>query len=291
MSYRWSRIAPLRGGVFVAALATSTLLAIAGGLIAVGSAQASTLPKVSIAITASSATVSGPLESGGVNVAFSDTGVKEAGVIVFLLKPGVSVAEAEAFTREKKVKHDPNNTAKLGSIVLSQGAEPGPPTEVQTVLAPGKYIVLVSQGENGEAKLLTNFTVTAAKSPATLPAPKATIRAIDFAFRGPTTLHVGELVGFENEGFVVHMIVGIPVKNMRAAKKVVKAALAGKEKGLEKLFAGPPALFMGPVSNGAYLQETITAKPGIYVLACFMPTQDKRSHTLLGMVRIIKIVK
>ena len=43
--------------------------------------------------------------------------------------------------------------------------------------------------------------------------------------------------------------------------------------------------------NGAYVQETITAKPGIYVLACFMNTQDKRNHTVLGMERIIKIVK
>ena len=41
----------------------------------------------------------------------------------------------------------------------------------------------------------------------------------------------------------------------------------------------------------AFQQETISAKPGWYVQACFMETQDGRSHTLLGMERIFKITK
>ena len=49
--------------------------------------------------------------------------------------------------------------------------------------------------------------------------------------------------------------------------------------------------FYGPISHGAFMQETITAKPGIYVQVCFMETQDGRDHTLLGMERIIKITK
>jgi hypothetical protein len=199
------------------------------------------------------------------------------------------VAEAEAFTKEKKAK-DPNSTSKLGSIVFDTEANPGQNSEAQTDLQPGQYIVLVGAGE-GEVQLRTSFTVTAAKSPATLPTPQATIRSIEFAFRGPSTLHDGELVRFENEGFVVHMDVAFPVKNMTLAKRVVKLLLAGKEKGLEKLVSGPPVTFAGPLSHEAFQQETITAKPGIYVQACFMDTQDGRSHTQLGMERIIHIVK
>ncbi len=269
---------------------TASALLTIGGTIATGSAQASpTLPALSIAITPSSATVSGAHESGAVNVVASDTGVKEAAVIVFLLKPGVSVAEAEAFTKEKKAK-DPNSTSKLGSIVFDTEANPGQNSEAQTDLQPGQYIVLVAAGE-GEAELRTSFTVTAAKSPVMLPAPQATIRSIEFAFRGPSTLHDGELVRFENEGFVVHMDIAFPVKNAKVAKRVVKLLLAGKEKGLEKLISGPPVTFAGPLSHEAFQQETITAKPGIYVQACFMDTQDGRSHTQLGMERIIHIVK
>ncbi|MFI4985082.1 MAG: hypothetical protein ACHQAV_03730 [Solirubrobacterales bacterium] len=284
-----SNLAPRRASL-LGALAASALLAFAAGTIAVGSAQAATLPTLSIAINSSSATVSGPLESGGVNVAVTDTGVKEAGVIVFLLKPGVSVAEVEAFQREKKGKGDPNRTAKFGSLVFDSEANPGPASELQSELQPGHYIVLVGEGEK-PVKLRTNFTVTAAKSPVALPAPQAKIRSIEFGFRGPTTLHDGELVGFEDEGFLVHMDVAFPVKSTKVAQQVVKMLLTGKEKGLEKLIAGPPVTFTGPVSHGAYQQETITAKPGVYVEACFMNTQDGREHTRLGMERIIKIVK
>jgi uncharacterized cupredoxin-like copper-binding protein len=269
---------------------TASALLTVGGTIATGSAQASaTLPALSIAITSTSATVSGGLESGAVNVVSSDTGVKEAAVIVFLLKPGVSLAEVEKFSAEKKAK-DPNSASKYGSIVFDTEVNPGRNSEAQTDLQPGEYIVLVGAGE-GEAQLRTHFTVTAAKSPATLPTPQATIRSIEFGFRGPSTLHDGELVRFENEGFLVHMDVAFPVKNMTLAKRVVKLLLAGKEKGLEKLVSGPPVTFAGPQSHEALQQETVTAKPGIYVQACFMDTQDGRSHTQLGMERIIHIAK
>jgi hypothetical protein len=281
MSCRSSRYAPR--GVLVAALL------VAVGLVSAGAAQASTLPTLSIAITPSSATVSGALESGAVNIVSTDTGAKEAAVIVFLLKPGVSLAEAEKFSAEKKAK-DPNAASKIGSIVFDTEANPGQTGEAQTSLQAGQYIVLVAAGE-GEAQLRTHFTVTAAKAPATLPAPQATIRSIEFGFRGPSTLHDGELVRFENEGYLVHMDIALPAKSVKAAKQVVELLLAGKEKQAQKLIAGAPVTFAGPLSHEAFQQETITAKPGVYVQACFMDTQDGRSHTQLGMERIIKITK
>jgi hypothetical protein len=35
----------------------------------------------------------------------------------------------------------------------------------------------------------------------------------------------------------------------------------------------------------------LKAKPGYYVEACFMKTQDGRFHTQLGMERLVKVVK
>jgi hypothetical protein len=87
------------------------------------------------------------------------------------------------------------------------------------------------------------------------------------------------------------MDIAFPVKSKAAAEKVVKLLLEGKEKGLEKFVAGQPFSFAGPLSNGAFQQEVITAKPGWYVQACFMETQDGRVHTRLGMERVFKIVK
>jgi hypothetical protein len=272
---------------FAGALAASLLL-IAG--LSAGVAQASTLPALSVAINSTSASVSGPLESGGVNVVTTDTGVKEATVILVQLKPGVSVADAEQFSKEKKASRDPNNVSKVGSIVFDVEANPGAPSEVQTNLQAAQYVLLVGAGE-GEVQLRTSFTVKAAKAPAALPAPRATIRSIEFGFRGPATLHDGELVGFENEGFLVHMNIAAPVKDMKAAKQAIKDLKAGREKPLKKLIVGPPVTFQGPVSHGGYQQETITAKPGIYVEVCFMETQDGRDHALLGMERIVKISK
>jgi hypothetical protein len=252
--------------------------------------SAAALPNVTVAVTPTSATVGGSLESGAVNVVVSDTGVKEGAVLLFQVKPGVTLAEVETFAASKKGSSDPNNSSALGSIVFDVEVNPGKGTEAQTVLAPGLYVLLTSEGEK-PVKVATHFAVTASKAPAALPKPAATVRSIEFGFKGPATLHDGELVAFENEGFLVHMDIAAPVKSMRAAKTVVRDLLSGKEKGIGKLIAGQPVTFAGPVSHGALQQETITAKPGIYVEVCFMQTQDGRVHTRLGMERIIKITK
>jgi hypothetical protein len=271
-------------GVLVAAI-----VAVAGLAFACA-AQASTLPTVSVTINPTSGTVSGPLESGAANVVTKDTGVKEATEILFFLKPGVTVADAEQFISEKKAQKDPNTTGKLGSLAFDTEVNPGEKSEVQTELHAGQYLLLVGVGE-GEVKLRSTFVVSAAKAPVALPTPDATIRSIEFGFRGPSTLHEGELVRFENEGFLVHMDLAAPVKNLKAAKEAVKDLQTGQEKALRHLIIGPPAGFAGPLSHEAFQQETITAKPGIYVEVCFMETQDGRPHTRLGMERIIKITK
>ena len=290
MTHR-SRRSSIGGTLAVAFLAATSTLATTG-LLSAGAAQAASLPTISIAATATTATVTGPLESGGANIVSSATGIKEGSLILFLLKPGATVAEAEAYLHGGKGKGDPNNSAELGTIVFDTELASGQRGESQTNLAPGQYLVLVGLNEgNGEPKLASTFKVSPAKAPAALPNPEATVRSIDFAFRGPSTLHDGELVRFENEGFLVHMDVAFPVKSMKAAKQAVKYLLAGKEKAVEKLISGPPATFAGPLSHGAYQQETISAKPGIYVQVCFMETQDGRDHTRLGMERIIKITK
>jgi hypothetical protein len=271
------------------ALAVGALLSVASSLTAAFAAQASALPTLTLALTTSSITVGGTTQSGAVNVVSTDSGVKEGATILFQLKPGYTVAEVEAAMKAGAGK-DPNKATKYGSIVFDAEVRPGKTNEAQTMLEPGQYVALGSTGEHGPM-LKAPFTVTAAKSPATLPAPQATVRSIEFGFRGPTTLHDGELVRFENEGFLVHMDIAFPAKSLADAKLIVKGLLTGKEKGLEKLVSAEPFGFAGPLSHEAFQQETITAKPGWYVQACFMETQDGRDHTRLGMERIFQIVK
>jgi hypothetical protein len=280
---RSSRRIPLK----VALLATLVVMVAA---VSSTAAQAASLPTVSVAVTKTSGTITGALESGAVNVVSSDTGLKEGDVILVLLKPGLSFAEAEAFIKAGSVQGDPNNASKVGKIVFDIEVNPGATNETQTDLAAGEYLLLIG-GPKGEPALRQTFTVAASAAPVALPAAQATIRSIEFGFKGPSKLHDGEVVAFENEGFLVHMDLAFPVKNMKSAKLAVKDLRSGKEKGLGKLITGEPVTFAGPLSSDAMQQETITAKPGIYVQVCFMATQDKRSHTLLGMERIITITK
>ena len=195
-------------------LGSAAVALLASAVCALG-ASAATLPTMSIAVTPTSATITGtPSTAGAVNVVVSDKGLKEGTAILFRLNPGKTVAEAEQFLKEKKAEHDPNNTVELGSIVFDAEAESGVTNEAQSDLQPGTYLVLIG-GSKGEPALRETFTVGAATAAAlALPAPQATEKTIEFAFTGPKTLHDGELVRFENEGFVVHMDIAFPVKNM-----------------------------------------------------------------------------
>jgi hypothetical protein len=274
----------LKGMLAAALLILASLMSATPG-------EAASLPNVSITLTPSSIAVGGTLQSGAVDVISTASGGHEPSPALFLLKPGVGPSELYAALDSNKVSEDPNVASRYGAIVFDGAAAPGRQSEAQTVLQPGEYVAINAEGEKSSAWPRTSFTVTSAAAPATLPPAAATVRSIEFAFRGPSTLKDGELVRFENEGWLVHMDLAFPVTSRATAEQTVKALLAGNAKKLQKLVAGEPVNFAGPLSSGAYQQETISAKPGWYVQACFMDTQDGRDHTRLGMERIIKVVK
>jgi hypothetical protein len=86
------------------------------------------------------------------------------------------------------------------------------------------------------------------------------------------------------------MIFGVRVKSAAAAKRVSLALRAGKDNLAQKLAKGF-VNFAGALSSGAVQQEVLKTTPGIYVLVCFMDTQDGREHTRLGMLKTIRVVK
>ena len=252
--------------------------------------QAASLPSLTLTLGPSSIAVGGTEQSGAVNVVTTAKGTKEASAVLVLLRPGVAVSEVEAFLATNQASKDPNTVSKFGAIVFDAEAETGT-TEAQTTLAPGQYLALDAEGEKSATWPRKAFTVSTSSSPAVLPSAQAVERSIDFAFRGPAVLHEGELVRFENEGYVVHMDLAFPVKSHTAARRLVKDLTTGNEKAVGKLISGQPVGFAGPLSTGGFQQETITSRPGWYVQVCFMDTQDGRQHSMIGMERIIKIVK
>ncbi|HEY1594059.1 MAG TPA: hypothetical protein VGF74_01585 [Thermoleophilaceae bacterium] len=280
------RIAVIVAGVAVAGAAFPALT---GGVAGAGSQASSSMPTLSLTLDGRSLTVSGALQSGAVNVVTNVTGSRHTEPILFRLNPGVPAsAFAQAGAAVAAHKGDLNYLAPYGSIVFD--IAPGTGTSsAQTILQPGNYIA-IDLAAAGATPPHAAFTVTQAAQPATLPKPGATITAIDFAFHGARRLHDGELVRFQNSGFVMHQIQGIGVRNPAAAKRLTALLLAGDDRQAPKLGTSFPE-FAGPLSPGSYQQERIIEKPGTYVLACIMRTQDGREHTRLGMERTIRIVR
>ena len=254
---------------------------------ATAASAASTLPTLNLALTGKTGiSVSGSEVSGAVNVVSTFTGKGQGQAVLIRVNPTVPPAQALAQGMQAIQSHrgDLNVLTALGDAVVFDASAPG---TAQTVLTPGTWLALnVSGNGNNSPKVI--FTVSQSSSPAALPTPGATVGAIEFGFAGASTLHKGELVRFENDGYLVHMVVGIRVKNRAIAAAETAALQAGKDKLAMRLASGF-ANFAGPLSPGGMQQEVIDAKPGVYVLACFMNTQDGREHTQIGMERTITI--
>ena len=270
-----------------AALGGLSLTSAGGAAIAAESAQTTGLPQLTIAMNGSSISVGGALDSGAVDVVSTTTQKAQGEPWLVRLNPGVTPEQALAFLGTRAAR-DLNNTGRIGSIVFAAEADKGV-SHVQTSLEPGQYLAIDVAGNNPAKFAHTSFTIGQAAQPAALPTPQATIKALDFAFRGPRTLHTGELVRFENDGFLVHMFVATEAANAKTAPEVVKALRAGNDQKARRLSIGG-VVFANPVSPGAAQQLKVTAKPGYWVLACFMTTQDGREHTQLGQERIVHIV-
>ncbi len=275
----------------VGTLAAGVVFALAPGAASASHARAaSTLPTLNIALTGTTGVqVSGSMVSGAVNITSTFSGKAPSGPNsngptfgLVRLNPGVTVMQAFA---PVQAHHGDLNALTPNATLFVNASAPG---TVQTVLTPGTWVALNISGSGRPAFL--PFTVTQSSSPASLPAAAATERAIEFGFTGPTVLHDGTIVRLENAGFLVHMDVAFRGKSKRDGIKAIALLKAGKSKQAGKLATGS-ANFAGPMSPGGMQQEVLHAKPGYYVQACFMNTQDGREHTQLGMERLIKVVK
>jgi hypothetical protein len=264
------------------------LLAVAlAGFLTLGASSlaASSLPTLTLTLTKNTVTVGGSEVSGAVNVVSTVNGEASDDPGLVLLKPGVSIAQFA-----NVVSHLGNNSPldaidPYGTIVFDGQAAKGQPSSAEVDLLPGTYVAL----ENGNGHAV--FTVAPSASPASLPAPGATVKAIDFGFKGASVLHDGELVRFENTGFLIHMFLYGQVRSVADAKKAEALLLKGNINAAGNKYAIAEGQFAGPLSTGAMQQEVITQPPGIYVVLCEMNAQDGRPHFELGMFRTIRIVK
>ena len=148
----------------------------------------------------------------------------------------------------------------------------------------------MDSGSSSPTTTFTTFNITKAASPAKLPAPQARMSSIEFSFRGPGTLHNGDLVRFGNDGFLVYMMVAARGASLAGAQKIAKLLKEGKTRRAFRLATGS-ATFFNILTHGASEQQVVHVRPGFWVLACFFDTQDHREHTTLGMERVIHITR
>lgn len=244
---------------------------------------AGSLPTLNIALSGKKGvSVSGSMVSGAVNVVATHTGAGQGQFGIVRLNPGISVQQAAGSVQSHH--GDINALTPYGSLFVDYGA----PGSVQTVLTPGNYVAL---NVTANSPAFAMFTVTQAPAPAALPRARTTESAIEFGFKGPNILHDGSMVRAKNSGWLVHMIDLIGVRNAATGRAVITALKQGKDRLAQKLALPAFVELLGPASPGAVQQTVLHAKPGYYVQACFMDTQDRREHTQLGMARLVRVVK
>jgi hypothetical protein len=265
-------------------------LAAAAAVVSVAGAEAAprALPTLNVALNgATGVSVSGSKLSGAVSIVTTFTGKlprgsEGASFGLVRLNPGATIQQAAGAVESHH--GDINALSPYGTLFVDASV----PGTVETVLTPGRWVAL---NTTGNAPAFAPFTVTKSSSPAALPAARATETAIEFAFRGPTTLYSGTIVRAQNKGFLVHEIVLIGARNLTLAdaRDMIALVRAGKGKQAMKLVT-EVSLLTAPVSPGGMQQQVLNAKPGFYVEACFMDTQDMREHSELGMLRVVKVV-
>lgn len=274
-----------------AAGAVSLALGSAAVASAAGANGAAVLPTLNIALNGThGVSVSGSMVSGAVDVVSTFTGKAPngpgngPGFALVRLNPGVTLQQAVGAVQSHN--GDLNALTAFGSLLADASA----PGSVQTVLTPGNWVALNVTG-NGQPGF-AQFTVSPSASPAALPAASATQTSIEFAFRGPTVLNDGTLVRAQNHGWLVHMIELNGVRSKAAGLKLIALLRRNSTfKQARPYLNGSFVSLLGPASPGGMQQMVLHVKPGYYVEACFMDTQDGREHVRLGMERLIKVVK
>jgi hypothetical protein len=271
---------------FASVIATAGVVACTAALFAAGVASgAPSLPTLNIALTGNTGvSVSGSEASGAVNVVATHTGKGQGAFALVRLNQGVTFQQA--FHAVQSHHGDENALTPYGAVTVSANA----PGTVQTVLTPGNWVALNVSGMGAPG--FAQFTVTHSSSPAALPAAKATETSIEFGFKGPKVLTNGTVVRAQNGGYLVHMIDLIGVRSKAAVPRVMRMLRAGApQKAFRPYLNGQFVSLLDPASPGALQQMVLHAKPGYYVEACFMDTQDHREHTQLGMERRVRVVK
>jgi hypothetical protein len=145
--------------------------------------------------------------------------------------------------------------------------------------------------DNPAKWVFASFTVGPESSTAVAPKPDATVRMVDYGFKGSSKLPRKGVVRFENRGKAPHFVVAFPLRKSANPKAAARALRKNQEKRFERTIAGAPSEPQGLVTGGAVNDvEVRFAKRGAYVLACFFSNGPRdKPHSARGMVRAVTV--
>jgi hypothetical protein len=254
-------------------------IAIVAVLVAAAPAQ-TPVPTVAVNASGSAITVTpaGQLAAGPTRFQFTRSGSRDVEAFLVTLRAGVTVDQLrQALSR--------NPDAALGLVFLEGGASLSGPTTSRAVtidLRPGvTYHAVTFAGRNNA---VTSFT-TGAASGARAPAPDATIRMVDYAFRGPSRLPRNGRIRVANDGAAFHFALAFPVRPSVSARRVRRALRSGGDRAIGRVVAGPPFEVQSLISPTTVNDNEIRfQRRGRYAFVCFFG-----SHNRLGMYRIFNV--
>jgi hypothetical protein len=181
---------------------------------------ASSLPTLTLAVTKINVVVGGSKVSGAVNIVSTLTGEANDSPALVLLAPRVTpkVAVESHLVDQRRLARCNRSLRddRVRWLHQRRDSDHGPGGSPAWPLRRGR-----------QRQRLHRFTVTKCANPARLPTPGGTVKAIDFAFRGSSTLSDGELVRFSNDGYLIHMLAYAQTKDMADAKQAEADLLAG----------------------------------------------------------------
>ena len=272
----------------VTVIAAGSVVLFGAGVAGASSAStASALPTLTIGLSGKTVTVGGSMVSGAVNITTTVTG-KPGEPALVRLNPGVSFAQFGQAVQAVNSHHGDLNYLDPYASLVYDGPEFSGTNTDQVDLQPGNYFALNTGSDGAPPHRLHRLP---SASPAALPTPAATVSSIEFGFTGAKVLHDGELVRFQNLGFLVHMDVWCaprasprPIRSWHSCWPVrtSRSDVTSRPRSARSRGRSLPA----PCSNRSSPSGRVW-----YVQACFMDTQDGREHTRLEMERILKIVK
>jgi hypothetical protein len=247
-------------------------------------------PTVEVGLAKASVTLAGAeaLKAGPTRFEFAKVDGKAQYGVLFALAAGKTVEQFQ-----KALPKGPGAVLQLGSLEASASLAGADDERAVTVtLKPGvTYAMVQATADNGAKWKYKLFTVGQETSTAVGPVPDATVRLVDYGFRGSKQLPRNGVVRFENRGKQPHFTVAFPLRKGVDTKAAVRAMKKNDEKRFGRMMAGEPVEPQGLITSGAVNDvEFKFAKRGKYVLACFFSAGPRaKPHSARGMVAAVTV--